>query len=65
MNIQLNFISDADSVRFPVVAAALTPDRFWNHLYIYMFPFFVFILDDFFETLLVGHSWDLLFRKIG
>ena len=56
VNIELNFGSDADFVRFPVLAAALTPISLLE-------PSFVFILGNFFKSLLTSHSWCLFFGR--
>ena len=64
VKIELNFGSDADFLRFQVVAAAPTPISLLGRLYI-MFPSFVFILNDFFKSLLVNHTLCLVFREIS
>ena len=64
VSIELNFSSDEDYVWFPVVAAAPTPISLLEPS-VFMFPYFVYILDDFFKYLLVSHSncWCLVFRE--
>ena len=67
VNMELNFGSDADFVRFLVVAAAPTPISLLSPsvLCIYAIPLYSFIVDDFFKSLLVSHSWCLFSREIS
>ena len=66
MSIEVNFSSDADFVRFPVVTAALTPISLYEpSVYIYVIPALVFIIDNFIKSLLVSQSWCIFFREIS